>query len=90
MGGEFVFILTGSGGAVVEKPEKKTILRVRANVGVARVFLDGKEKGGVPIFFEGIRPGTYQVKVVADGYESYEKRVNISIGRESEVTAWLE
>ncbi|MCP4106859.1 MAG: tetratricopeptide repeat protein, partial [Desulfobacteraceae bacterium] len=37
-----------------------------------------------------IRPGTYQVKVVADGYESYEKRVNISIGRESEVAAWLE
>jgi len=89
MGGEFVFILASS-GAIAVKPEKKAALRVRANVSGAKVWLGNVEKGTAPLTFEDIRPGTYRVKVVLDGYDTYQEEVRVNAGEASEVSAYLE
>jgi formylglycine-generating enzyme required for sulfatase activity len=88
--GDFVFVLARSGGAVIEKPGKRTTFRVKANVSGARVYVDGVEKGLVPITIDDLEPGRYTVKVVKEGYDPYEERVMVTPGKELEVRAYLE
>ncbi len=64
-------------------------LSVTANVEGATVYLDGKAVGEVPYRLEGVEPGAYKIRVTKDGYESFDKMVAVSRGREARVNAIL-
>ena len=89
-GGEFVFILAGSGGVQVESDSDKTYLKVTANVSGARVIVNGKSKGAAPVFFKDLSPGVYKIKVAKEGYSFYQEKVQVSAGRKTMVSAFLE
>ena len=55
-------------------------VRVLSNVEGARVFLDGEEKGKVPVDLEAIAPGVHLVQVSAEGYEPKEEEVTVKAG----------
>ncbi len=64
-------------------------LSVTANVQGATVYLDGKAVGEVPYRLEGVEPGAYEIRVAKEGYESFDKMVAVSRGREAKVSAML-
>ncbi len=64
-------------------------LSVTANVELAAVYLDGKAVGEVPYRLKGVEPDTYEIRVTKDGYETFDKMVAISRGREASVHAIL-
>lgn len=60
-------------------------LRVRGNVGGAQVFLDGRSEGTLSsgsgeLLIDSLDPGTYQVTVVAPGFDSVVEDVRIRAG----------
>jgi hypothetical protein len=55
----------------------------------AKVLIDGKEKGGLPLTLE-VDPGAHQVQVMIPGREPYEEWVELEGGQEHEVTVSLE
>ncbi len=66
-------------------------LELTANVGGARVFLNGRDVGSVAngtgrLTVRDLEPGTYQVTVVAPGYRTAIQDVSISGGRSTSVT----
>ena len=64
-------------------------LSVTANVEGATVYLDGKGMGEVPYRLDGVEPGAYEIRVAKEGYETFDKMVAVSKGREAEVNAML-
>jgi len=65
-------------------------LRVNANVGGAKVFLDGREVGTIRsgtgvLEIDSLEPGAYQLTVVAPGYETFVSQVSVRSGQMSEV-----
>ena len=64
-------------------------LSVTANVEGATVYLDGKGMGEVPYRLDWVEPGAYEIRVAKEGYETFDKMVAVSIGREVEVNAML-
>ena len=64
-------------------------LSVTANVELATVYLDGKAVGEVPYRLKDVEPGAYEIRVTKDGYETLDKMVAISPGREASVHAIL-
>lgn len=91
--GQFVFVIARSGGATVETfvgREEEATLRIRANVEGARLYLNGVDKGVVPLNLYDVEPGRYEVKVTKAGYEPYAEKVLLSPGKELEILAYLE
>ncbi len=64
-------------------------LSVTANVEEATVYLDGKAVGKAPYRIEGVEPGAYEIRVAKDGYQTFDKMVAVSRGREAKVNAML-
>lgn len=66
-------------------------LQLTANVGGARVFLDGREVGTIPsgsgrLTLSDLAPGTYEVTLVAAGYATTVQTVSVQAGRTTAVT----
>jgi hypothetical protein len=66
-------------------------LEVTANVGGARVFLDGREVGRIAdgtgrLTVRDLAPGSHQITLVAPGYRTVVQDVSISAGRSTGVT----
>jgi formylglycine-generating enzyme required for sulfatase activity len=80
-GGEFIFV--ASSGATVSRPvpSRKTTLSVSANVTGARVLVDGRSVGQTPLDDKAVKPGTHRLRVEAEGYDAYEKRIRVESGR---------
>jgi len=55
-------------------------LQVLSNVEGAKVYLDGKLMGTVPVKIKQIKPGDHVVEVKAKGYMTHEKRVKVQQG----------
>ena len=55
----------------------------------AEVFVDGDGLGTTPIELKRIVSGTHTVKVVKEGYKSFQTKVNVRDGKETLVTAVL-
>lgn len=65
-------------------------LEVTANVVNARVYLDGRKIGLTPMdSTETLMPGEYAVKVVKEGYQSWESQVTIASGKKELIIAQL-
>ncbi|MBW2709652.1 MAG: PEGA domain-containing protein, partial [Deltaproteobacteria bacterium] len=80
--GDFVFQLASSGATVSRPvPSRKTILSVSANVTGARVIVDGRTVGQTPLEDKPLSPGTHRLRVEAEGYDAYEKRIQVESGR---------
>lgn len=66
-------------------------LEIYANVGGARVFLDGREVGTVPsgsgrVLLRDLTPGAHEVTLIAQGYRTAVQTVNVQAGRTTTVT----
>jgi len=91
-------LLADSGGAIVEtvppapRPEKKEAsLSITSDVAGSTVWINGQKMGGsAPLTYPSIGPGHYRVKVGKEGYEPYERRVEVEPGKSYAVTAHLE
>ena len=80
--GDFVFQLASSGATVSRPaPSRKTSLSVSANVTGARVLVDGRSVGKTPLEDKSLSPGPHRLRVEADGYDAYEKRIRVESGR---------
>jgi len=64
------------------------IIRVHASVADAEVFVDGKSLGRVPVT-SMVSPGSHSLRVVADGFDPYVRRVEATEGKALDVTAAL-
>ena len=80
--GDFVFLLAG-GDAVVERPAPKrtTTLAVESPVQGAKVLIDGDLTGYTNMPDKNVSPGRHSVRVEKDGYQTYERTLNIEQGR---------
>ena len=80
--GDFVFQLASSGATVSRPvPSRKATLSVSANVTGARVLVDGRSVGKTPLDDKAVSPGTHRLRVEAEGYDAYEKRIRVESGR---------
>ncbi|MCD6310735.1 MAG: PEGA domain-containing protein, partial [Candidatus Eremiobacteraeota bacterium] len=55
----------------------------------ASVHLDGEYQDKTPVSIEGLKPGEYKVKLVKEGYQTFEQTVLLEEGRTTEVNAEL-
>jgi hypothetical protein len=65
-------------------------LTVNANVEGANVFFDGNAVGEAPYQQGDLKPGSYQIRVEKEGFETFEEVVRITAGQGSQVRATLE
>lgn len=65
------------------------ILRVKASVPSAEVYLDGKLVGSVPLTTY-VSPGTHTLRVVADNFDPYVRRVEVGADKTVEVNVSLQ
>ena len=65
-------------------------LLIRSTPTNARVFLDGIEMGRTTLYLDGLRPGTYHVRLVKEGYRDRRFRVHTRSGSIVNVLAELE
>lgn len=69
-------------GYSVEVVVKESVrLEVKSEPSGAKVYIDGKESGDTPIALSDIKTGRHQIRVVKEGYESYEVSVETGVGR---------
>ena len=80
--GDFVFQVASS-GAVVDRvsPQVKTTLKVEGTTAGARVLVDGKDLGRLPTGDIEVSAGKRKVRVEKDGYEAYERVIELGAGR---------
>jgi len=76
--GEF-FFASDSGSRLLQNMQ--TLLSVDANIKDAQVYLDGKEIGRTPLQKVKAGAGTHLLQVTKEGYENYEKNINIEPGQ---------
>jgi len=84
MGGQFVFVRSktvASGGATVIRPSVKSTLKVECNVSGAKVLVDGKDVGRTDLSDVKVSPGDHRILVEKEGYETYQRPINIEAGR---------
>lgn len=70
-------------------------LQIQANVGGARVFLDGSEVGTIPsgsgrLTLRDLDDGSYELTLLAPGYRTVVQEVRVQAGRTASVTLRLE
>lgn len=64
------------------------ILRVRASVAGAEVFVDGKSLGAAPVTTY-VAPGVHTLRVVADFHDPFVRKLDVQEGKAIDVTATL-
>ncbi len=55
----------------------------------ASIYLDGKLVGTSPYDGKGLSPGTYRIRVIKEGFETWERVENVEAGKRVEVIAQL-
>jgi hypothetical protein len=65
--------------APVETAEVGT-LRIGADVSGAQVFLDRQFVGTAPVVAENVKPGTHQLNVSAEGFDSFAESIEVAPG----------
>jgi len=55
----------------------------------ATIYLDGKLVGTSPYDGKGLSPGTYRIRVIKEGFETWERVENVEAGKRVEVIAQL-
>ncbi|MCL5036548.1 MAG: PEGA domain-containing protein [Chloroflexi bacterium] len=55
----------------------------------ASAFLNGEFQDKTPVKLEGVKPGEYTVKIVREGYQTFEQNIAVEEGKEVEVSAEL-
>ncbi|MEM7789744.1 MAG: PEGA domain-containing protein, partial [Bacteroidota bacterium] len=63
---------------------------INANVDRASVFIDGEERGSVPVVVPQAPEGTHAIVVRAEGYQEYRSTCLVGPGRDCEIDARLE
>ena len=88
-----VLLLAGQGAAAAKKRAgatgKKGTVAVAASTPGARVLIDGKDVGRVPIKGHAVGPGTHTVLVKRIGYLDYTEKIQVTAGRAVSVQADL-
>ena len=70
----------------VEAAPEVGTLRIGSDVAGAQVFLDRQFIGVAPVVAENVKPGTHQLNVSAEGFESFAEPIEVQAGtREIEV-----
>ena len=64
-------------------------LEVTANIEGATVYVDGEAAGEAPVRLGELSMGRHGVRVEATGFQTFERTINISSGRETRVEAVL-
>jgi hypothetical protein len=65
---------------VVEAAPETGTLRVEADVPGAQVFLDRQFVGAAPVTIPNVKPGTHQLNVSAEGFESFAQSLDVEAG----------
>ncbi|GEM_PF-5637246 len=65
-------------------------IKIESNIPRAKIFLNNKWIGEVPRVQGKVKAGTYQIRVEAQGYISWETRVSVKEGDELQVWAQLQ
>ncbi len=65
-------------GLFAEVTIKEGKLDIRSEPSGGTVYIDQKKMGETPLLFPGIRTGQHVVRVIKDGYEPYEGRVDVA------------
>jgi len=69
---------------------KTSSISIDSNPPDAVIYLDGEEAGMTPDTLRSITPGTHEVEVRMDGYETWNKIVNVESNEEKTLTAALQ
>ena len=67
----------------------KGSIKVLASPTQAEVYIDDTYVGNAPFTFEGIQPGTHQLRFQKDGYTTVTRPVNVTAGRTLQVSVFL-
>ena len=65
-------------------------LNIISDPSESTIFMDGVEVGKTPYFGQHLKVGEKSVKIVQDGYKTYEEKVVVSDGKTSSIIAVLE
>ncbi|MBN4048084.1 PEGA domain-containing protein, partial [bacterium AH-315-O15] len=65
---------------VVEAPPDVGLLRIDSDVPGAQVFIDRRFIGRVPVVAEGVTPGSHQLNVSAEGFDSVATAIDVVPG----------
>jgi hypothetical protein len=65
-------------------------VRIESTPTKARIYLDGEDVGTTPDSLRSIVPGTHEVKVKMEGYEVWNKKLDIEAGKENSLTVVLQ
>jgi PEGA domain len=65
---------------IVEAAPEAGTLRIDADVPGAQVFLDRQFIGTAPVVAENVKPGTHQLNVSAEGFESQVQSIDVEVG----------
>ncbi|MSO84255.1 MAG: PEGA domain-containing protein [Acidobacteria bacterium] len=65
---------------VVEAPRNVGILRIDSDVPGAQVFIDRRFIGAAPVVADDVTPGTHQLNVSAEGFESVATSIDVAAG----------
>ncbi len=71
-----------------QQPSAPTLLKVRANLDDAEVWINGRNVGTTPLEVE-LKPGSYKVRVRREGYTDWNGQVDLRAGDESALSAVL-
>lgn len=67
----------------------KGAIKISASPTEAELYVDGTYVGNVPATFDGIEPGTHQLRFQKEGYTPVTKTVNVTAGRTLQVSVYL-
>lgn len=66
--------------APVDVPPDVGTLRIGADVPGAQVFLDRQFLGTAPVVAENVKPGTHQLNISAEGFDSFADAIEVEAG----------
>ncbi len=81
-------VIRSAGAEEVSAPAASGLLKVRSSVANAEVYLDGALIGTVPLTTM-VPAGSHQIRVVADNYDPYVRKIDIQADRTTDLQASL-
>ncbi len=76
-------------GHLAEVSFKAGELELSSDPAGGKIYVDGKEKGETPSVLSDVRLGNHVIRIVKQGYESYEEQVKVVEGERKKVFASL-